>query len=700
MPRPLQRALPWAALAALALWALRAFLTPRLVGSGDSRWYAMMLADWVTQARAHVFPVWIGQTEYAFNGAVSPVREAPLYLHWSGILDLLTLHRLGFLALQNLTVVTLGLASIGGAYAALLGIAPRERLVAAFFAALYFLCPAHLALVATFDLQMTWAAMPFLPWLFGGLWRMGREPAAGEEWRVAWPLAALWWAHPPTALWATLASAPVLAWVWLRRPAGEAAAGAARLGAWCAPLAAYSAAGLVSLRLPGKTTAAFSALAEPQRVMASVTQAFPQALLPVTRGGDTLGDLQLGYALWLVLAAALGAALWRREGKGVVLGLGLALLAALVLPVPGFTAWAWRHMPGVVARITFYWPMQRIYPVVAAGACVLGFAMLTGPLAGRRARAWVVGLLGLGVLWSAGEAGRLAASSVRRRAAPQASARSLLPENRLLSRYAYSQFPDLPRRFSAGVAEPWNEFRLADPASGRDLGNRALRTEAAGSLEWGADAPGVWLASPALTLEPGRDYLLELGFPREDYAGLLQIAGERLYREYALPRSGGPGAFGCAPGADREIAIRIGGGSPDEVRIRFIPGPGSAPGPIGRWTYRLKLRDPASAGAELVGLLPAAVRVTAERDSLLLTPRMYLKGYAATVDGQPAPVGRRAGGEAAVPVRAGTHDVVLKYHPPAYLVAGYWVSLGTALAGFAWAAVSRRARAAPPAAGA
>src|SRR3954471_21111757 len=71
------------------------------VGSGDAYWYTIMLADFTTQLRAGIFPVWVGQSEFAFNGAVSPLRFAPWFQHAGGLLDLLTAHALHPVALKN-----------------------------------------------------------------------------------------------------------------------------------------------------------------------------------------------------------------------------------------------------------------------------------------------------------------------------------------------------------------------------------------------------------------------------------------------------------------------------------------------------------------------------------------------------------------------------------------------------------------------
>src|SRR5579863_2655425 len=114
-------------LACAAAWLLHPFATARMYGAGDALWYVDVLADYVTQMRAGIFPVFSGQTEYAFNGAVLPLRVAPLYQHLAGFLDLLTGRSLGFIALQHLVVIACGAAAILACYLVLCRIAPARR---------------------------------------------------------------------------------------------------------------------------------------------------------------------------------------------------------------------------------------------------------------------------------------------------------------------------------------------------------------------------------------------------------------------------------------------------------------------------------------------------------------------------------------------------------------------------------------------
>jgi hypothetical protein len=79
--------------------------------------------------------------------------------------------------------------------------------------------------------------------------------------------------------------------------------------------------------------------------------------------------------------------------------------------------------------------------------------------------------------------------------------------------------------------------------------------------------------------------------------------------------------------------------------------------------------------------VPFQVKVRASGPALLETPRMYLPGYRASVDGSPVGVTRSEDGLVVVPVPPGTHVVTVWLSPPTPLIVSYW------LAGAAWAAI-------------
>lgn len=189
-----------------SIWAVFPLFTDCSVGGVDARWYANMLRDFVQQSRAGVFPVFLGQGEFAFNGAAHPFRSAPLYMWIGGVWDLLSVRSLSIYSIQHLVAITAGLSAGLGMYAALNLAVPGRRWIAAICAGIYILTPAVLAVLYCADMYMTFVACAALPWVFAGNARLlilGDRPA---QLALAAGLALSWMGHPPTALIATLAT--------------------------------------------------------------------------------------------------------------------------------------------------------------------------------------------------------------------------------------------------------------------------------------------------------------------------------------------------------------------------------------------------------------------------------------------------------------------------------------------------------------
>ncbi|MEI8088730.1 MAG: hypothetical protein WCG63_03960 [Opitutaceae bacterium] len=192
--------------AALPLFALAPFFSDQLMGGTDARWYAYMLRDYIDQLRTGVFPVFIGQGEFAWNGGVHLFRSAPFYMSLAGLCDQLTMRSLNALALQHLTVLSTGLLGALGFYAAASALLPARRWLAAIFAALYVTTPAWLGVLYCSDAYMTYMALAVLPaLLYGNAKSLLSEDGSGYDW-LSLGLGLVWMCHPPMAMIATLAT--------------------------------------------------------------------------------------------------------------------------------------------------------------------------------------------------------------------------------------------------------------------------------------------------------------------------------------------------------------------------------------------------------------------------------------------------------------------------------------------------------------
>jgi hypothetical protein len=416
-----------------------------------------------------------------------------------------------------------------------------------------------------------------------------------------------------------------------------------------------------------------------QLIAEHVRHVFPGVLLPLSTHARALSDLQLGYALGLVLAIATGLALKTRRAPLLALTLAGAGLLLLILPVPG-NAWAWDHLPETLKRLTYYWPMQRFYLIIAALAAGAGISALAAGVelkanVTRRLRILLVIACG----WSLWESRQYVAAGRERTASAEISAQNLRPENQPTMNHAYGLFPALPAYFSHGVMDPRAEARLLDHATLAVLPPPApSKTEPALTpLRGTVDAnPGVLLLSPSLTLQPGRRYALEFVFAPKSYVGILQLSGRTFFREYALPHSGEALAFGSEAPNNPTLPLWTTASEPETITLRFIPTDGTAPQTFAAFAaIRLREINDATATVNVTAQLPFRATVHATQPAWLETPRMYQVGYQATVDGRAATVKKSPQGLAMIELPYGAQTITLTYQAPMLLRVSYVTSL-------------------------
>jgi len=694
----------WLVLAAAAIWLVHPYFAARLIGTGDALWYHHSLADAVTQFRAGVFPVFVGQSDYSFNGSIYPLRAAPYFQYLAGLLDLLTGRSMGFFALEHLTAIVSVLAGAATAYWALVWIAPGQRWSAAALALLYVMCPGVAGLFYAQDLYMSGMALPWVPLAFAALVRSFDDDGLGPQAVLAASLAALWWAHSPIALWATaFAAVGVLVRLIDRRPGRLGLARTAIAAGIFAVLAAYPFVSVFLLRTPGEAIVPY--VMDRQALLQVVRNSFPSSLQPIDLNAPILTYMQLGYGLWLVLLA--GAAAWCFRPRLRAVGLLLAsagLMVLLLFPFPWINRALWLSLPETVVGMTLYWPMQRFYILIAAAAVVCGQRLLREIPATRAIGRDTVrlGLL-LATLWSAREAGKFIELARRQSDTVLDSRRWSRLENVAVQRHTYGLFQRRPAYFTHGVVEPRMESRLLDPATGgivaSDYGQG--RAEPQEDFRGTIDVnPGILDLDPPLTLRSGEQYLLTFGFARPDTTGLLQIIGPSLYREYNLPRSGESKSFGSERESEKSITIWTSAPGSETVRLRFMPTAEHAKPsdyiPFAK--YRLQKIDEQALPVRVTSLMPYRATVRSPEAALLESPRMFIPGYAATVNGVPAAVRRSAEGLVAFPVPQGQSQVELRFAGPLALHLAFWLSAAGWIAAAIWAAArAMGSRSQPPA---
>ena len=131
-------------------------------------------------------------------------------------------------------------------------------------------------------------------------------------------------------------------------------------------LAQYPFISVAEIQTPGAHSTVIGSLANPASIPDTIRSTFPGIIQPLSDHARKLSDLQLGYAFWAVLVCAFTAlASSRRRDLSVILA-SASFLLLLILPIFGLNSFLWDHMPAELVRITYYWPMQRFYLIVAA----------------------------------------------------------------------------------------------------------------------------------------------------------------------------------------------------------------------------------------------------------------------------------------------------------------------------------------------
>lgn len=678
------------AVAVLVLAATGAlpFLTSHAVGTGEAYNYSLAVADGVTQMRSGRLPVLVGQTEYAWNGRIHPLRTAPGIIYAAGLLDAVTGHHLDFWTLQNL-VLALALAGATllfyGGLRRWLQAEPRSALVAT---VAFALSPGLLAPAYTGDLYMTVLVAPFAVLVVLVNLRSLTDSKRTDPWWLAAGLGAAWWVHAPVAAWLTLITAGLQILGLITGPDRLA-----RLGRLA--ILAAAGAGLAFYPFVSVLTIMPSTALHKDYVGTILQQVYGSgfgALGPVGGPKSAVTDYQLGYLLWLLFGATTWRVLWPRTGMswrerlsaGALLMVALVLLV-LVLPIPRLTAACWRLLPADLGMITNVWPMQRLYLIAAAlVAAAAGWVWTRCPPSFRRGNTTLVVVVAAGLLWSAYEARYFIVDygfGSRRTAAE--TARGHRPDNLDLTVTSYS-FLGVPSDFNYGVMDPSLEARLLRAGREPVAGDWTAAEGAAGTVvDAGvltvaqAYTPREFLLTPQFTLQPGRHYILRLAGARP-VPGQLEVHGPDYFRRYSLEDRLAPHGFGLLPGNRPALALYNSRKHPVPIKLVLAldaAPPGWVPGTtFARFTLREVATD--RLPVRLVSFLPLTYRVRCpEDDCCVETIRRFVPGYAATVNGRPAGAFRAPDGNVMVPVPKGMSTVVVRYPGPPLVRVAFWISL-------------------------
>jgi hypothetical protein len=692
--RPAAEALRWLLLAWVCLHVIGPYATSALLGGGDAQHYARQLADVIAQRNQGIFPWFVGQSGFAFNGDIHPLRTAPYFQYVGALLDTLTAHRLGSVGVLNLLIMlSLGAGGFGCYLSALRLAGRRHAWTACLLAVAYVTSPGVLALVYDGDMIASWMTLPWLPLAFAAVARLWTEEAPAPALvQLATAMGAIWLAHPPIAFWTCFALGPALA-LWLAASVRQRVwllAGAIACGA---ALAAYVFVSVLSLDMPSNPY--LIQAARSGGLLESLKPGWAGLLRPVDpAGGNLLNDLQLSPVLWLALVSGgllcLGSARTRKAG---VAFLGCAgCLIALLYPQGEISARLWRWVPGAVINATEKWPMQRFYPILSALAPIvaaLGLGVLKPSRRGVRLA--MLCLLVAGCGWSLSESGKFVHYGKLVTHSAAETRQLLLVENAPLSRYSYEMYGQLPRYFSNGPVDAVLQNRLLSPDSLEpSLSNLGTvetwrRRQPQVTRHFQLDEFDAQLDAP-LRLEPGKHYLFLWSGATPRLRGALQIRSDRLLREYQLPSSGEAQSFGIDSDHSRGFGLWTDGDQVEQVDVRIKQQDQALAGlNLGR--VDLIELDQAPLPLRLTQLMPYQVETEAAVPGWLEMPKIHVQGYTATVDGKPVSIERSPDGLVMVWLPEGKHEVRLEFTASWPLRLAFWGSAAAWLALFAAAAL-------------
>lgn len=676
-------AVRWLVVVGATGWLIHPYASRCFVGGGDAHHYAQQMADASEQLREGVFPILVGQSIHAFNGDIHPLRTAPYFQHVGALINALCGFTLDGAATQNLLITLSALMAAMIGYLALGEIGGRKHAWTACALAVGMMAsPGILALIYSGDMVASWMALPWLPWTFWGVVRWSRhEGRAGAILQVASGLGALWLAHAPIAFWATLIAAGTVlltstARRSLRRDGWLLLGGAAVAGC----LSVYVFASVASLELPDDPN--MRRFVTSGGTLTVLREGWTGFLQPTEATGSyLLRNLQLSPILWMcVFLGLLAKGRTARVTAGVLMVAVVGFMALLV-PLTWLAQPLWSAMPQAVLGITDKWPMQRFYPILSVIVPVIAMIGLGSrpAWAGAKGRQALTLIIFIGVAWSIIDAWPFLR---RGRAIAQSEAftqQRLRPENVLLSRYSYEMFGRVPRTFTHGTTSPWTQTSLLD--------SRTLEPAMTNSRSV-LDAQAVWKGTtrhrfvatdyggrfePALRLEPGHAYLVNLPISGATLDGTFQLIGRTLFREYPIGPNGESQGFGVGPTQQHSFSVWTSDKTADEVELRFYRNP-SGPklpklGPVQLIDF-----DRARLPIRVTGLIPFEVTVDSPGETWLETPKLFVAGYQALVDGVPQEVERSPDGLAMVRITPGPHQIAVRYVGPWWLKGAAWLT--------------------------
>ena len=412
---------------------------------------------------------------------------------------------------------------------------------------------------------------------------------------------------------------------------------------------------------------------------------YPQIFKPISLDATQLGDMQPGYsALGMLLLGLVVAAITADRALAVV-SLAGALLVALLAPVPGLTPLIYSLVPDPLYGFSVgLW--LRFMPLLAnlmffSGVLALGvLAEGRWPWL-RRGLIWAA--LAGGGYWNYLEAAK-PMERARRATNTTEGTKAFYRTEYARLYYAYDQL-NRPDYITEGVLDAHLQSRLLS-VSDKSLLPDPLLAAPGERVEMlkvtpNPASPIHFRLEPDVAIAPGARLLLRFEFFDRNYEGYLDFGGGIHRRVYYLPAAGNSEkSFGVAPSRPKTLAFWNSG--PEELKYawRFVADKPAAPGtPFGDFarvhfrTYRLE-----DLQIKVRSFVPYRAEVALAAPAYLETSRVFIPGYAATLNGRPVAVEVSPSNLVMIRLGAGENRVQLDYR-------GTWpMKSAIALSAVAW----------------
>jgi len=229
--------------------------------------------------------------------------------------------------------------------------------------------------------------------------------------------------------------------------------------------------------------------------------------------------------------------------------------------------------------------------------------------------------------------------------------------------------------------DPSMEFRLLRREDSTEFASNwtadeALVPEGAveGAFVGGPAESHTALLSPSLRLEPHKRYRLDLDYRGTFAPSTLSFSGKSMNREYALPSAGNARGFGVSPGNNHSLTFFTSGDSPENIDLVWISPDLGSPAEKTFADFRFHELDQTKLPVNLESLIPLKAHLRSAEPAFLETPRMFIEGYIALVNGVRVRPLMSPDRLLMVPVRAGESDVVVAYRGPYALRLSFWIS--------------------------